>query len=160
MADKKKIHIDIYDTDGELCETIGGRMDADEIIDAMVEALRNEGIPVLREGAKAPIPDKAAKAAMKEVSKIVKATVSGMDDERALSYVESCCEAADENLTAPKGKPLFPPSPWPCNESIKPLPMPLVLRWKVGEIEFSACGDADDVLDAQDEFFEKFPEDK
>ena len=144
MTDKKKIRIDIYDADGELCETIGGRMSADEIIETMVEALRNEGIPVLREGAKAPIPDKGdngviinealnkskeAKAAMKEIAQLLK-----------------------------EGKPLFQPNPWPCNGSIAPQPLPLIMRWKVGDIEFNCSGAADDVLDAQDDFFDRFPE--
>lgn len=46
---KQKIRMDIYDEDGIKCETIISKMDADEVRAHMVEALQNDGIPVLRE---------------------------------------------------------------------------------------------------------------
>lgn len=142
MIEKKKIRIDIYDADGELCETVGGRMGADEIINVMVEALRNDGIPVLR---------KAEKATIKLGSE------SGSIASEAMDHAKKAKVAMQEIAEAIKGsKPMFPPRP--CNESITPLPMPLIMRWQVGDIEFSCSGAADDVLDAQDDFFERFPE--
>lgn len=46
---KQKVRIDIYDDDGIKCEAVIGKMDAQEVRAHMVEALQNEGIPVLRQ---------------------------------------------------------------------------------------------------------------
>lgn len=45
---KQNVRIDIYDDDGLKCETVIGKMDGEDIRASMVEALSNEGIPVLR----------------------------------------------------------------------------------------------------------------
>lgn len=47
-----KISMDIYDADGELCESIGGQMDYEDVREQMLAALKNDGIPVIRRHAK------------------------------------------------------------------------------------------------------------
>lgn len=42
-----KVRIEIYDEDGDMRESVGGRMDWDEIREIMLEALKNDGLPVL-----------------------------------------------------------------------------------------------------------------
>ena len=44
----KHVTISIYDADGELCESVGGRMGYEEVKDIMINTLRNDGIPVVR----------------------------------------------------------------------------------------------------------------
>ena len=44
---QEKVRIEIYDEDGGIRESVGGRMDWDEIREIMLEALKNDGIPVL-----------------------------------------------------------------------------------------------------------------
>lgn len=44
----KNYEIAIYDDEGTLCESISGEMDCDEVRARMLEALRNDGIPVVR----------------------------------------------------------------------------------------------------------------
>ena len=48
MRKTSKISIDIYDADGTLCECIGGTMDYEDVKEQMLEALKNDGIPVIR----------------------------------------------------------------------------------------------------------------
>lgn len=48
MRKTSKISIDIYDADGTLCECIGGPMDYEDVKEQMLEALKNDGIPVIR----------------------------------------------------------------------------------------------------------------
>ena len=42
-----KVRIEIYDEDGDMRESVGGRMDWDEIREIMLEALKNDSLPVL-----------------------------------------------------------------------------------------------------------------
>ncbi|MGN1369545.1 MAG: hypothetical protein ACI4WX_11815 [Aristaeellaceae bacterium] len=44
----EKVCIEIYDEDGVLRESVSGRMEVDEIKASMLEAIQNDGIPVLR----------------------------------------------------------------------------------------------------------------
>lgn len=44
---QEKVRIEIYDEDGDMRESVGGRMDWDEIREIMLEALKNDGLPVL-----------------------------------------------------------------------------------------------------------------
>ena len=61
----KNVSIEIYDAEGELCESIGGPKDYEDIREQMIEIMKNDGIPVLRqhgkhekvEPGKAPIHD-------------------------------------------------------------------------------------------------------
>ena len=48
MRKTSKVSIDVYDADGELCESIGGPMDFEDVKEQMLEILRNDGIPVIR----------------------------------------------------------------------------------------------------------------
>ena len=43
-----KVSIDIYDLDGEHCETMGGPMDGYDLKAQMIDILKNDGIPVVR----------------------------------------------------------------------------------------------------------------
>ena len=58
----KNESIEIYDAEGELCESIGGPMDYEDIREQMIEILKNDGIPVLRQHGKHEKvePDKAS----------------------------------------------------------------------------------------------------
>ena len=47
-----KVTIDIYDLDGELCESVGGPMDGEDVKEQMIDILKNDGIPVIRRHAK------------------------------------------------------------------------------------------------------------
>ena len=44
----KNLTIEIYDEDGELCESVGGPMDFEDVKAHMIDTLRNDGIPVIR----------------------------------------------------------------------------------------------------------------
>lgn len=48
MSPLQKINIDIYDADGELCESISGPMDYEDVREQMISIIRNDGIPVIR----------------------------------------------------------------------------------------------------------------
>jgi len=48
----KNVSIEIYDAEGDLCESIGGPMDYEDIREQMIEILKNDGIPVLRQHGK------------------------------------------------------------------------------------------------------------
>lgn len=57
--DTSRVTIEIYDEDGLLCESVGGLMTHQEVKDKMIDVLRNDGIPVIRQHAKhAPLEDK------------------------------------------------------------------------------------------------------
>lgn len=47
MTDRH-ITIRVYDDEGSLCESLGGRLGYDEIREYMLKCLENDGIPVLR----------------------------------------------------------------------------------------------------------------
>lgn len=54
--DTSRVTIEIYDEDGLLCESVGGLMTHQEVKDKMLDVLRNDGIPVIRQHAKhAPV---------------------------------------------------------------------------------------------------------
>lgn len=54
--DTSRVTIEIYDEDGLLCESVGGLMTHQEVKDKMIDVLRNDGIPVIRQHAKhAPV---------------------------------------------------------------------------------------------------------
>lgn len=56
--DTSRVTIEIYDEDGLLCERVGGLMTHQEVKDKMIDVLRNDGIPVIRQHAKhAPLAD-------------------------------------------------------------------------------------------------------
>jgi hypothetical protein len=56
--DTSRVTIEIYDEDGLLCESVGGLMTHQEVKDKMIDVLRNDGIPVIRQHAKhAPLED-------------------------------------------------------------------------------------------------------
>lgn len=56
--DTSRVTIEIYDEDGLLCESVGGLMTHQEVKDKMIDVLRNDGIPVIRQHAKhAPLAD-------------------------------------------------------------------------------------------------------
>lgn len=46
--EKKKITVDIYDDEGDLVESIGGRYDGGELLDLLEDVIRNDGIPIIR----------------------------------------------------------------------------------------------------------------
>lgn len=46
---KKRVTIEVYDEDGVLRESIGGPMDYEDVREQMIEILRNDGIPVLKQ---------------------------------------------------------------------------------------------------------------
>lgn len=50
--DTSRVTIEIYDEDGLLCESVGGLMTHQEVKDKMLDVLRNDGIPVIRQYAK------------------------------------------------------------------------------------------------------------
>lgn len=50
--DTSRVTIEIYDEDGLLCERVGGLMTHQEVKDKMIDVLRNDGIPVIRQHAK------------------------------------------------------------------------------------------------------------
>lgn len=50
--DTSRVTIEIYDEDGLLCESVGGLMTHQEVKDKMIDVLRNDGIPVIRQHAK------------------------------------------------------------------------------------------------------------
>lgn len=56
--DTSRVTIEIYDEDGLLCESVGGLMTHQEVKDKMIDVLRNDGIPVIKQHAKhAPLAD-------------------------------------------------------------------------------------------------------
>lgn len=55
--DKKKLKIAIYDTKGELHDTVEGEYDGDGLLDTMEGIVGDEGIPVVRLENETVIPD-------------------------------------------------------------------------------------------------------
>lgn len=52
MKKGTRVTIEIYDADGEYCESIRGRLGYEEIRERMIDALKNDGIPVIRQHGK------------------------------------------------------------------------------------------------------------
>lgn len=48
MESTRRAVINIYDADGVKCESVGGAFDFDDARHTMMEALKNDGIPVIR----------------------------------------------------------------------------------------------------------------
>lgn len=48
MSKLQKVTIDVYDEDGELCESVTGPMDYEDVREKMVEIIKNDGVPVAR----------------------------------------------------------------------------------------------------------------
>lgn len=48
MSNLRKVTIDIYDAEGELCESIIGPMDYEDVREKMIEIIKNDGVPVVR----------------------------------------------------------------------------------------------------------------
>ena len=48
MGNTRRAVIDIYDEDGVKCESVGGAFEFDDVRETMMDALRNDGIPVIR----------------------------------------------------------------------------------------------------------------
>lgn len=48
MSNLQKVTIDIYDAEGELCESVIGPMDYEDVREKMIEIIKNDGVPVVR----------------------------------------------------------------------------------------------------------------
>lgn len=48
MSNLQKVTIDIYDAEGELCESVIGPMDYEDVREKMIEVIKNDGVPVVR----------------------------------------------------------------------------------------------------------------
>lgn len=47
MSNLQKVTIDIYDAEGELCESVIGPMDYEDVREKMIEVIKNDGVPVV-----------------------------------------------------------------------------------------------------------------
>lgn len=127
MSKTKRVTIEIYDEDGVLCESIGGPMDFEEVKSNMLDALKNDGIPVLI------VHGKHEAAPAKEKS-IVRAALEASTPGMKKALEEAVHSAMHNQAPTPKFEPL------------------LQLRWEFDGIKFDAIGKYDDVMDAQAEF--------
>lgn len=133
---KKHVTISIYDADGLLCESVGGRMGYDEVKDIMINTLRNDGIPVIRVSERSKDCDEPGNK-VKEHKEIVDAwrgkyhQDSQGEDAPVKEYVAGATEDSKRM------------------ESNGPL---LTLEWEVDGIRFHAFGAGRDVIDAQYDF--------
>lgn len=127
MSKTKRVTIEIYDEDGVLCESIGGPMDFEEVKSNMLDALKNDGIPVLI------VHGKHEAAPAKEKS-IVRAALEASTPGMKKALEEAVHSAMHNQAHTPKFEPL------------------LQLRWEFDGIKFDAVGKYDDVMDAQAEF--------
>lgn len=119
-----RVTIEIYDEDGVLCESVGGPMTHEEVKDQMIEILRNDGIPVIRQHGK--------HEAVEETGK----------DNRKLEEMPSIAKVLTEALES-WGKPKATVH-FECGE-IKPLSIPMVLEYEFDGIKFHAAGHPLDV---------------
>lgn len=118
--DTSRVTIEIYDEDGLLCESVGGLMTHQEVKDKMIDVLRNDGIPVIRQHAKhAPLAD------------------------------DSNCQAKKAEMpfeTDPRGFPkVFAPGVKWKTEQTELHTIPMVLDYEFDGIKFRACGHPLDV---------------
>ena len=126
MSKTKRVTIEIYDEDGTLCESIGGPMDFEEVKSNMLDALKNDGIPVLI------VHGKHEKDESKQV---IRAALQGNREELAKALMDVLhIDNEGNQAPAPKFEPL------------------LQLRWEFDGVKFDAIGKYDDVMDAQAEF--------
>lgn len=127
MASNKKdrVSIEIYDADGEYCESFSGRLGYDEIRERMIDALKNDGIPVIRQHVKHETVEEEKKE--KDFSGIAKLMTECIQD---------------------WGKPK---AIWNAEPTkIIPLPMRMVLEYEFDGIKFHAAGNAEDVHKANE----------
>lgn len=131
MRKTSKVSIDVYDADGELCESIGGPMDYEDVKEQMLEILRNDGLPVIRRHGK----HEKAEPGKGESKQVIRAAMQGNREELGKALM-------DVLHIAPDGQHLQPVSKFET---------PLLLRWEFEGIKFEAIGKYDDVMDAQEE---------
>lgn len=128
MSKTKRVTIEIYDEDGVLCESIGGPMDFEEVKSNMLDALKNDGIPVLI------VHGKHEAAAPAKEKSIVRAALEASTPGMKKALEEAVHSAMHNQAPTPKFEPL------------------LQLRWEFDGVKFDAIGKYDDVMDAQAEF--------
>ena len=131
MRKTSKVSIDVYDADGELCESIGGPMDYEDVKEQMIDILRNDGIPVIRRHGK----HEKAEPGKGESKQVVRAAMQGNREELGKALMDVLHIAPDGNALPPVSK----------------FEMPLLLNWEFEGIKFQAIGKYDDVMDAQAE---------
>lgn len=127
----KHVTISIYDADGILCESVGGRMGYDEVKDIMINTLRNDGVPVLRVSERSKDCDEPANK-VKEHKEIV---------EEWEGVYHKCLQAGPDEGVKPEQVS--------TTDRIGPL---LTVEWEVDGIRFHAFGAGRDVIDAQYDF--------
>lgn len=143
MRKTSKVSIDVYDADGELCESIGGPMDYEDVKEQLLEILRNDGIPVIRRHGKheKPEPGKG------ESKQVIRAAMQG----NLATRKELTNALMDVLHLDPNGNDLPQGSKFET---------PLLLRWEYDGIKFEAIGKYDDVMDAQAELLRTILEEK
>lgn len=120
--DTSRVTIEIYDEDGLLCESVGGLMTHQEVKDKMIDVLRNDGIPVIRQYAKhAPLEDDSGS--------------QGKQDEMSFTL------QAMAKMLEKWGKPTEPGKA----AKIEMHAIPMVLDYEFDGIKFHACGHPLDV---------------
>lgn len=129
MESNKKAHvcIVIYDADGEFCKSSSGLMGYEEIRERMIDALKNDRIPVIRHRGKHETVEEdngflndAMREKMKEMSWIVSEVMKQKQHVHVM------------------------------NDSIVPLPMRMMLDYEFDGIKFHAAGNAEDVHKANE----------
>lgn len=141
----KHVTISIYDADGILCESVGGRMGYDEVKDIMINTLRNDGVPVLRVSERSKDCDEPANK-VKEHKEIV---------EEWEGVYHKCLQD--------------PPDDGGRKESAKGetgethaarIAQLITLDWECEGTKFHAFGAGQDVIDAQYDFLRMMTEEK
>lgn len=127
MESNKKAHvsIEIYDADGEYCESFRGRLGYEEIRERMIDALKNDGIPVIRQRGKHE-------------------TVEAEKKEKDFSGVAKLMTECIQDWGKPKA--IWNEAP----TKIVPLPMRMMLDYEFDGIKFHAAGNAEDVHKANE----------
>lgn len=140
MKKTSKVSIDIYDADGELCESIGGPMDYEDVKEQMLEILRNDAIPVIRRHGKheKDEPDKG------ESKQVIRAALQGNREELAKALMDVLHIDNEGNRTLPA----------PADTEVSKFLPPLLLKWEFEGVKFEAVGKYEDVMDAQAEFLQ------
>lgn len=127
MESKKgaRVTIEIYDADGEYCESISGLLGYEEIRERMIDALKNDGIPVIRQHGKHETVEEEKKE--KDFSGIAKLMTECIQD---WGNPEEIWKVAPTNIV--------------------PLPMRMMLDYEFDGIKFHAAGNAEDVHKANE----------
>ena len=119
-----RVTIEIYDEDGVLCESVGGPMTHEEVKDQMIEILRNDGIPVIRQhGKHEAVEDVKEDTRAQEEMPFAMKTLKGMLD---------AWSNPKEIVPGDIG-------------TIKPFTIPMVLEYEFDGIKFHAAGNPMDV---------------